>query len=86
VSVAKKETVLDSRRQTHLGIWRDEHDDITRDFYRWDVADLPRVCREAMAAGVRQDLEGMHLGNVTDYCSPVTFHLRLASRDAPTEA
>ena len=70
MSATKNETVLDPARRTHLGIWRDEHDDITREFFRWEVAELPQVCRDAMAAGVRKDVVGMDLGNVGDLIRP----------------
>ncbi len=62
--LADRETTLDPGRQVHLGIWRDEHDDLTRDVFTWNVPDLPRVAREAMAAGVRDDVEGTHAGNL----------------------
>ncbi len=57
-SRSNNETILDPGRKTHLGIWRDEHDDITREFFRWDVPVLPQVCLDTMAAGVWEDLNG----------------------------
>ena len=50
VTRATHETELDPDRQTHLGIWRDEHDDLTRDFFDWNVPDLPPAVRAAMQA------------------------------------
>jgi hypothetical protein len=37
MSAATNETVLDTARKVHLGIWGDEHDDITRAFFCWEV-------------------------------------------------
>ena len=67
---AEHETVLDPNRSTHLGIWRDEHDELTREFFRWDVPDLPEPVERAKAAGLRDDLVGMNLDNVTDLLLP----------------
>ena len=64
------ETTLDPNRTPHVGIWRDEHDDLTREFYKWNVPELPDHVRQAMDAGVRDDLEGMNLDNVTDLLKP----------------
>ena len=64
------ETVLDPARKVHLGIWRDEPDDITRAFFRWEVPESPCVCREAMAAGVRADPNGIYLGRVAQLLQP----------------
>lgn len=64
------ETTLDPDRDTHLGIWRDEHDDLTRTFFDWNVPDLPAGVVDAMHAGVRSDVEGINLENVTDLLEP----------------
>ena len=64
------ETTLDPERTTHLGIWRDELDDLTREFFDWNVPGLPVHVVEAMRAGVRHDLEGMNLENVADLLEP----------------
>ena len=64
------ETTLDPRRITHLGIWRDEHDELTRAFFGWDVPGLPEEVREAISGGPRADLEGMNLENLTDLLEP----------------
>ena len=54
-----RETVLDPHRLVHLGIWRDELDDLTRRFFRWEVPALDDEQRRALAAGVREDVVGM---------------------------
>jgi len=64
------ETQLDGARQPHLGIWRDEHDDLTREFFKWDVPALPDYVLKAMADGVRKEPEGINLENVTDLLKP----------------
>ncbi len=64
------ETTLDAGRHPHVGIWRDEHDDLTREFFDWNVPELPDDVREAIAAGVRGDLQGMNLDNVSDLLEP----------------
>ncbi|MEM7286158.1 MAG: hypothetical protein AAF480_07390 [Actinomycetota bacterium] len=68
--LAARETRLDPDRQTHLGIWRDEHDDLTREFFDWNVPELPDEVLAAMAAGVRDDVEGMNLDNIRDLLAP----------------
>jgi ribonuclease Z len=65
-SPTANETTLDLDRVTHLGIWRDEHDNITREFFDWTVPALPQACLDAIAAGTRADVEGIDLGNITD--------------------
>ena len=64
------ETELDPQRSTHLGIWRDEHDELTRTFFDWEVPGLPEQVRDAIAAGPREDLEGMNLENLSDLLKP----------------
>jgi len=64
------ETTLDPARQTHLGIWRDEHDHVTRRFFDWNVPALPAAVVAAMEAGVRDDLEGVNLDNISDLLLP----------------
>ncbi len=64
------ETTLDAKRQPHIGIWRDEHDDLTREFFQWDVPELPPYVREAMNAGVREGASGINLSNVRDLLAP----------------
>jgi hypothetical protein len=67
---SRYETRLDADRHPHVGIWRDEHDDLTREFFDWNVPDLADPVREAIAAGVRTDLPGMNLDNVSDLLEP----------------
>ena len=64
------ETSLDPQRSTHLGIWRDEHDEISRAFFDWDVPDLTQLVRDAIGAGPRDDVEGMNLENLADLLRP----------------
>jgi hypothetical protein len=64
------ETTLDPDRITHLGIWRDEFDDVTREFWKWSVPALSQSCINAMAVGVRSDHTGMSLSNLTDLLEP----------------
>ena len=66
----KFEMQLDPARRTHLGIWRDEHDDLTRAFFDWNVPDLPEEVRAAIAAGIRDDRAGMNLDNVAELLEP----------------
>ena len=77
------ETTLDPARSTHVGIWRDEYDDLTRQFYRWDVPELPQACLEAIAAGVRGDLTGIDLSNLTDLLEPGYLPLETGLAIAP---
>lgn len=70
VDRAAYETELDRERAPHLGIWRDEHDSLTREFFKWDVPELPDSVRAAIAAGIRDDVEGMNLDNVRDLLEP----------------
>jgi len=64
------ETVLDPHRATHIGIWRDEADDISGDFYRWDVPALNPECSDAIVAGTRTDVVGLDLTNITHLLDP----------------
>ncbi len=64
------ETTLDAERQPHLGIRRDEHDDLTREFFNWEVPELPAPVRAALAAGVQNDLPALNLKNVDDLLAP----------------
>ncbi len=48
---SRYETELDRDRSPHLGIWRDEHDDLTREFFDWNVPELPDSLQQAIAAG-----------------------------------
>ena len=64
------ETTLDPDRSTHLGIWRDEHDKTTKPFFDWNVPDLPEEIRDAINAGLREDVEGMNLENLRDLLEP----------------
>ena len=68
--LAAHETHLDPNRHTHLGICRDEHDDLTRRFFDWDVPELPEHVKAAMAAGTRSDVEGMNLDTIRDLLAP----------------
>jgi hypothetical protein len=63
---AAHETTLDPQRSVHVGIWRDEHDRLTRTFFRWDVPELPADVRAAVAAGVREDVRGTGLGDLAE--------------------
>jgi hypothetical protein len=67
---ARHETALAHPDVVHLGIWRDEHDDLSREFFDWAVPDLSDACRAAMAAGVRDDVTGMDLDTVTELLEP----------------
>ena len=67
---AHLETKLDPARLTHLGIWRDEADEISDRFFQWEVPALPSECINAIAAGVRTDIVGLDLSNITDLLSP----------------
>lgn len=60
------ETILDPQRSSHLGLWRDETEEPSSKFFKWEVPELPAHCLEAKAAGVREDLEGMDLENIRD--------------------
>jgi hypothetical protein len=64
------ETTLDANRQVHLGIWRDEHTDLTRRFFRWDVPELSDVCVSAIGHGVREDLPGLDLSTIGGLLEP----------------
>jgi hypothetical protein len=64
------ETGIDPSALVHLGIWRDEHDDLTRRFFRWDVPDLPPEVRVAASAGVRTDVVGPNLSTMSDLLQP----------------
>ena len=83
---APYETVLDPLRATHLGIWRDEADDISREFFTWDVPVLSTVCEQAMAAGTRPDLVGLDLTNITDLLAPGYLPLETGIARTPTGA
>ena len=52
------ETELDPQRSTHLGIWRDEHDELTRTFFDWEVPGLPEQVRDAIAPDQERTLRG----------------------------
>ncbi|MCP3937894.1 MAG: hypothetical protein GY708_21305 [Actinomycetia bacterium] len=67
---AAHETTLDPDRHTHLGIWRDEHDDLTRRFFDWNVPELPQPVRQAITTGIQDDVEGMNLDNISDLLEP----------------
>ena len=64
------ETTLDPDRSTHLGIWRDEHDKTTKPFFDWNIPDLSEEIRNAINAGLREDIEGMNLENLRDLLEP----------------
>jgi hypothetical protein len=64
------ETTLDPNRQVHLGIWRDEHDDTTRRFFRWDVPALSDACLSAMDAGIREDKNSPDLSTIEELLEP----------------
>ena len=64
------ETALDKDRQTHLGIWRDEMDDISCEFFNWNVPRLPDNVKQSIAAGIRDDVAGINLDNVTELLKP----------------
>jgi ribonuclease Z len=80
------ETVLDPHRATHIGIWRDEADDITREFYRWDVPALSPECKKAIAAGTRTDVVGLDLTNIADLLDPGYLPLETGIARTPTGA
>jgi ribonuclease Z len=80
------ETVLDPHRATHLGIWRDEADDISREFYRWDVPALSAECNDAISAGTRADVVGLDLTNITDLLAPGYLPLETGIARTPTGA
>lgn len=64
------ETTLDHSEPIHLGIWRDDHSDLTRAFFGWEVPALPEECRASIALGVRDDVVAIDLGTVTDLLEP----------------
>jgi len=64
------ETELDAARAPHLGIWRDEHDALTWEFFDWNVPDLSDVARTAINDGVRDEPIGLRLDAVTDLLAP----------------
>ena len=70
VDRADYETTLDPDRTTHLGIRRDEHDDLTREFFAWDVPELPTAVIEAMEASLRDDVQGVNLDNLDGLLRP----------------
>ncbi|MCU0270346.1 MAG: hypothetical protein MUF83_17110 [Acidimicrobiales bacterium] len=80
---AELETVLDAGRLPHLGIWRDEHDELTRAFFAWDVPELPGHVRAAVAAGVRDDVVAMGLDTVTDLLETGDLPLETGIARAP---
>ena len=80
------ETILDPRRSPHLGIQRDEMDDLTSVFFDWDVPDLPEHCREAMTIGVREELEGIDLENISDLLRPGYLPLETGTARSPRGA
>lgn len=80
------ETVLDPHRSTHLGIWRDEADDISRRFYTWEVPTLSVECEEAIAIGTRSDTVGLDLTNITDLLAPGYLPLETGIARTPTGA
>lgn len=53
-----------------MGIWRDEHDELTREFFTWEVPDLSETARRAVDCGIRDDVEGMNLDNIHDLLQP----------------
>ena len=67
---AQYETTLDPNRATHVGIWRDEHDPISRHFYRYDVPELSDVVSSALAAGVHSHVAGIGPANTSDLLEP----------------
>lgn len=64
------ETTLDPDRQVHVGIWRDEYDDIAREFYSWTVPELSPACAAATEAGVRTDVDGLGLAATAQLLEP----------------
>ena len=83
---APYETVLDPGREAHLGIWRDEADDISRAFFTWDVPVLSRECEEAIATGTRTDVIGLDLTNITDLLIPGYLPVETGMARTPTGA
>jgi ribonuclease Z len=80
------ETVLDPHRATHIGIWRDEVDDISAEFYTWQVPALSGECHEAIAAGTRTDVVGLDFTNITDLGHPGYLPLETGMARTPTGA
>ena len=66
--------------------WRDEADDISREFYKWDVPVLSAECEEAIAAGTRSDINGLDLTNITDLLEPGYLPLETGIARTPTGA
>lgn len=64
------ETFLDPDRMVHLGIWRDEHDEWSRRFFRWDVPELPAHVVAAIDGGVRDDVAGIGLDEMARLVAP----------------
>jgi len=77
------ETTLDPNRMVHVGIWRDEHDELTRRFYRWDVPELPRHVVAAIDAGVRDDVEGIGLDQMVRLVAPGPLELETGAARLP---
>jgi hypothetical protein len=67
---SEHETTLDPDRLVHVGIWRDELDEISRRFYRWDVPALPRHVAVAIDAGIREDAGGIGLDDMPRLVAP----------------
>jgi ribonuclease Z len=80
------ETVLDPNRSTHLGIWRDEADDVSREFYTWDVPVLSAECQDAISEGTRPDVVGLDLTNIADLLAPGYLPLETGIARTPTGA
>ena len=81
---AKYETKLDPARLTHVGIWRDELDEIGKEFYQWEVPQLPDRCIAAMNQGVRSDVIGIDLSNVSDLLQPGYLPLETGIASTPS--
>ena len=64
------ETKLIASRMTHVGIWRDELDDISREFYKWEVPALSELAANAIQVGLRTDVVGIDFSNVRDLLLP----------------
>lgn len=80
------ETILDPQRAPHLGIQRDETDELTSEFFEWNVPVLPPHCHEAKAAGVREDVDGIDLENVSDLLRPGYLALETGIARSPRGA
>jgi hypothetical protein len=73
------ETTLDPNRLVHVGIWRDELDEFSRRFYRWEVPELPPHVVEAIAAGVSDDMDGIGLADMPRLVAPGSLEVEIGA-------